>query len=178
MIVHVHVVVQLLHTHMYVCMSFQVRYFEDYANEFNLNIQYDTDIKKIARDRVTKDFVLHDQNDQVYTCPVLIMGCVYCVYSCTCSCHVSEETTSRKFLITLLIELACLIIKCIHALSRLVCTLCNVANVIYFMYMYLSLFPSTGLWVPNIPDIGGAELTEVREAIIGYMCTHNTCTCM
>ncbi len=91
---------------MYVCMSFQVRYFEDYANEFNLNIQYDTDIKKIARDRVTKDFVLHDQNDQVYTCPVLIMGCVYCVYSCTCSCRVSEETTSRKFLITLLIELA------------------------------------------------------------------------
>ena len=36
----------------------------------------------------------------------------------------------------------------------------------FYMYMYLSLFSSTGLWVPNIPDIVGAELTEVREAII------------
>lgn len=51
-----------------------MKYFEDFADELHLNIMYNAEIKSIARDKVTKEFILRDQSDQMYKCSILIMG--------------------------------------------------------------------------------------------------------
>ena len=53
-----------------------MRYFEDYAFQLNLNIQYNTEIKKISRNVQTGHFQLMDQDKHVYNCQVLIMRLV------------------------------------------------------------------------------------------------------
>ena len=53
-----------------------MRYFEDYAFQLNLNIQYNTEIKKISRNVQTGRFQLMDQDEHAYDCQVLIMRLV------------------------------------------------------------------------------------------------------
>jgi hypothetical protein len=48
-----------------------VKYFEDFASNFNLNIQYNTEIKSILKQN--SQFNLMDQNGDTHTCQVLII---------------------------------------------------------------------------------------------------------
>jgi thioredoxin reductase len=49
-----------------------VKYFEDFASNFNLNIQYNTEIKSILKQN--SQFNLMDQNGDTHTCQVLIIS--------------------------------------------------------------------------------------------------------
>ncbi|WP_255801476.1 NAD(P)-binding domain-containing protein [Acaryochloris sp. 'Moss Beach'] len=51
-----------------------VNYLDDFANHFNLNIEYGVNITNITKDN---KFILTDQNGKVYSCKNLIIatGC-------------------------------------------------------------------------------------------------------
>ena len=49
----------------------QVRYFQDFGSTLKLNIQYNTEIKRISKEQ--QFFELSDQNNNIYRCKVLVM---------------------------------------------------------------------------------------------------------
>ena len=49
----------------------QVKYFQDFGTILKLNIQYNTEIKRISKEQ--QFFELSDQNNNIYRCRVLIM---------------------------------------------------------------------------------------------------------
>ena len=53
----------------------QVKYLQDFAERFRLNIQYNTEVVSVARQKShkSKRFVLKDQQNMVYKCDALIV---------------------------------------------------------------------------------------------------------
>ncbi|XP_003385457.1 PREDICTED: FAD-dependent oxidoreductase domain-containing protein 2-like [Amphimedon queenslandica] len=51
-----------------------VKYFEDFSSKLGLNIQYNTEIKKVKKDLETGIFTLTDQLGKNYNCQVLIIS--------------------------------------------------------------------------------------------------------
>lgn len=51
----------------------QVKYFEDFSSKLGLNIQYNTEIKKVKKDTETGIFTLTDQLGKNHSCHVLII---------------------------------------------------------------------------------------------------------
>ena len=49
----------------------QVKYFQDFGTILKLNIQYNTEIKRISKEQ--QFFELSDQNNNIYRCRVLVM---------------------------------------------------------------------------------------------------------
>jgi len=53
----------------------QVKYLQDFAERFRLNIQYNTEVVSVARQKShkSKRFLLKDQQKMVYKCDALIV---------------------------------------------------------------------------------------------------------